>query len=99
MINHKRKMKPSSKILTTNEARQYAEHHIAQGVAMLAQALNAGYDEKMSYRYGDVEQERLKSIVFELIDIVEHGKVELLAGKNAKQDKSFQGFMKKVTKS
>lgn len=91
-------MKQSNEILTTSDARQYAEYYIQQGVGMLAHALNACDDKKMLYRYGDLERVRLENIVIELIDIVERGKVELLAGKYAKQDKSFQCFMTKVTK-
>lgn len=91
-------MLKANKIQTVSDVRQYAESYIRQGVGMLAHALNACDDEKLSYRYGDSERDRLENIVIELIDIVERGKVELLAGKYAKQDKTFQGFMKKVTK-
>lgn len=90
-------IKPN-KIQTVSDARKYAESYIQQAVSMIAHALNACDNEKVLYRYGDLEQERLKNIVIELIDIVERGKVELLAGKNAKSDKDFQSFLTGLTK-
>lgn len=89
-------LKPE-KIQSYLEARLCAEKYVRQGVGLLAHALNAYDNEETLYRYGDLEQERLKNIVIELIDIVERGKVELLARKRAKQDIKFQSIMKVIT--
>jgi hypothetical protein len=71
-------MSKSNKIQTVSDARQYAERYIEHGIGMLAHALNACDDNKIPYRFGDVERERLKDIALELITIVNSGKVELI---------------------
>lgn len=91
-------IKPNNKIQTVSDARRHAESFVKQGVALLAYALNATDDVRMTYRYGDLEQERLNNLVIELIDIVERGKVELLAGSRANKDIKFQKFLMEVTK-
>lgn len=69
---------------------------VKHAVATLARAFNACDEQEISYRYGDVEQERFRRVVIELIDIVERGKIESLAHQHAKQDVDFQKFMRNL---
>mgnify|MGYP001293382952 CR=1 FL=1 len=80
----------------TKSNRDTAIDCVKHAVATLARAFNACDEQGIPYRYGDVEQERFRNVVFELIDIVERGKIESLAHLHAKQDRNFQEFMRQL---
>lgn len=84
-----------NKIQTVSDARKYAESFISEGVGYIAHGLNACDSSNIPYRYSKADIEKLESLVMQLIDIVNNGKVELLAGKRAKADLKFQAFLKK----
>lgn len=81
-------------IKSKHDARKYADKRMSYAVGHIAHALNACNDLDVPYRYSKTEVKRLERIVIELIDIVQNGEIELLAGKRAKSDKEFQAFLK-----
>lgn len=82
-------------IFTVDEARQYAESMLREGVGYIAHALNATSNPNLAYRYSTSTRVRFEEIVIELISMVEHDEVEMLALKRAKSDKDFQSFISK----
>lgn len=69
---------------------------VKHAVDTLTRAFNACDEQEISYRYGDVEQERFRRVVIKLIDIVECGKIESIAHLHAKQDGNFHKFMRQL---
>jgi hypothetical protein len=77
--------------------RAYAHQHAAQGVALLAHAVNACKRPDACYRYGVREQRRFLRIARELFALIEEGEIVPIAPQcaptDAEHNQAFQRFI------
>ncbi len=77
--------------------RDYARQHAAQGVALLAHAINACNRDDATYRYSKEQQRKFARIVRELVELVEFGEIVAFGSARAptasEHDRGFQRFM------
>lgn len=86
------------KLITRSMARKMANNAAGQGVGILAYAFNTCDDPRVPYRYSDADQEKFKEVVFQIIQIIEEGEIELLDPQliKARNDPDFQRFLASI---
>ena len=81
-----------------NITRRRAHRVAAEGVALLANAINACANPDVGYRYDGAAQRRFRAIVADLVDLIEVGGIAATRFGAARDDKAFQRFLSDVTR-
>lgn len=78
-------------------ARRRAHGVAAEGVALLANAINACANPDVGYRYDGAAQRRFRAIVADLVDLIEAGGIAATPLGAARGDEAFRRFLADVT--
>lgn len=80
------------------QARDYARESAAQGVALIAHALNACDNPATPYKFAASARRKFERIVFELVQLIDTGRIVPNPIGAARVDHEFQAFMRDAMK-
>jgi len=82
----------------SDAARRRAHCVAAEGVALLANAINACHNPDVGYRYDGAAQRRFRAIVADLADLIESGGIAATRIGAARADEAYQRFLSDVAR-
>lgn len=73
--------------------REYARWTAADGLGLLARAVNYFDDTELPYRFADKARDRFKQLAIEIVELIAEGEIVELPHVVARNDPRFQVFM------